>query len=107
MTSRKTTPHSHVAAAQPAVAPQGPAVATLPSAAPSPPPQTAPSASTPASPQLVTGVAGANHGTKLDARGVPAIISGLQTYYQPTDTFQVLATGPAAREFSLRCSTAS
>jgi hypothetical protein len=83
MTSRKPThqpthpKHTHVEAASLA-----PASAAATSA-------TTPTSATPTA--LVTSIAnGSNHGTKVDLQAnYQALVSGLQTYYQPTDTFHM------------------
>jgi hypothetical protein len=87
MTSRKPThpKPAHVEAASLATTPE----ASAPPATASATAVTTSTSTTPST--LVTSVAnGSNHGTKVDLQAqYQALISGLQTYYQPTDTFHV------------------
>jgi hypothetical protein len=89
MTSRKPT---HPQPAHEAKeAPATPTAASPPPATAPATPAATPTPATPATPALVTSVAnGSNHGTKVDLQAVyQALVSGMQTYYQPTDTFHM------------------
>jgi hypothetical protein len=94
-TAPTTTPKTSKTAAKKAAATATPATPSTP--VPAPPAPDSPVLLQPSAP--ITGVAnGSNKGTKIDLQtSYQAFITGLQTYYQPTDTF-ALKTGTLTRD---------